>query len=372
MTLPEHGTADRWVDARTDGSGGGGGSGPVAIQDGVNPTLLAEVDAQGRLHVYVDGLTVIADTINLDTSDIEAILDAIRDRLPALLDPDGGLKVHLENGVVVSGTVNIGTMPEVEIKNDSGNPIPTSPPAAFILSQTISALGGISSINLGSNASGASVLGLHVDGTWVGTLVFEGTLDNSTWFPISANTPTGSVQGTSNNGLFLFAAMYRSIRVRATAWTSGSASIFYRAGYNSTVTAPLNTDFSVSNFPFGERVNASSLPVTFSIEQNPVLSVPVVGSHSSADGPQVLFDPSPGARCRVRRVWIKGEANIPSGSSVEFELKLGSTVIARDDVIKSQPYADGVVKIGATDAVLTLELFSSQKVFYNIAVEEIA
>lgn len=112
---------DRFV--RDDSSGGGGGAitGQVALNDGVDPSLLAEVDAQGRLHVYVEGLEVIADTINLDTADIEAILAAIRDRLPALLDGDGGLKVHLQNAIV-----DIGTMPEVEIKNDAGSPVPVS------------------------------------------------------------------------------------------------------------------------------------------------------------------------------------------------------------------------------------------------------
>jgi hypothetical protein len=33
---------------------------------------------------------------------------------------DGG------NSITIDGTVNIGTMPEVEIKNDSGNPIPVN------------------------------------------------------------------------------------------------------------------------------------------------------------------------------------------------------------------------------------------------------
>ena len=37
-----------------------------------------------------------------------------------------GGTVSIDNTVDVSGTVNIGTMPEVEIKNDTGNPIPIS------------------------------------------------------------------------------------------------------------------------------------------------------------------------------------------------------------------------------------------------------
>lgn len=88
--------------------------------------------------------------------DVLAGVEAIRDRLPPALDGDGGLLVHVTNfgsggltdaqlratpvdvvgpltdaelratPVPVSGTVDIGTIPEIEIKNDTGNPLPVS------------------------------------------------------------------------------------------------------------------------------------------------------------------------------------------------------------------------------------------------------
>jgi hypothetical protein len=39
---------------------------------------------------------------------------------------DGGGSLTIDGNVGISGNVNIGTMPEVEIKNDTGNPIPVS------------------------------------------------------------------------------------------------------------------------------------------------------------------------------------------------------------------------------------------------------
>src|SRR5919106_4670205 len=45
---------DRFV--RTTGGSSGGASGPVALRDGTVEGQLAEVDAQGRLHVFLAGL----------------------------------------------------------------------------------------------------------------------------------------------------------------------------------------------------------------------------------------------------------------------------------------------------------------------------
>ena len=49
-----------------------------------------------------------------------------------------GGTVSIGNTVDVSGTVNIGTMPEVEIKNDTGNPIPVTGTVAISTSSTAS------------------------------------------------------------------------------------------------------------------------------------------------------------------------------------------------------------------------------------------
>lgn len=99
-------------------------------------------------------------------------------------------------------------------------------------------------------------------------------------------------------------------------------------------------------------------------------SIPVIGSKNTATV-DTLLTPSSGHRLQVRRLWVKGAYDIPDGVGVEFIVKLGTTVIAHDDVISSQPYADGVVKLGDVDEALTLELLTAQKVFYNMAVEEI-
>lgn len=98
-------------------------------------------------------------------------------------------------------------------------------------------------------------------------------------------------------------------------------------------------------------------------------NVPIISTKSTG-ALETLLTPEPGGRLRVRRVWVKGAYNLADGVGVEFRVKLGDTVIAHDDVIASQPYADGVVKEGDVDAPLTIELLVPGKVFYNISVEE--
>lgn len=79
-----------------------------------DPALAAVLTALNNIFGAVDGLEVTtdmirvdADTINLSTDGLEALLTAIRDRVPAALDADGGVKSHIQNSI----TANAGTGP---------------------------------------------------------------------------------------------------------------------------------------------------------------------------------------------------------------------------------------------------------------------
>lgn len=90
----------------------------------------------------------------------------------------------------------------------------------------------------------ASIVGVQITGTWIGTLVFEATIDNINWDNIYVEFPPTDVlplyndaTGTTINGIFLArVGGYNSFRVRSTAWTSGTADITYKpTGLNSNV-----------------------------------------------------------------------------------------------------------------------------------------
>lgn len=83
----------------------------------------------------------------------------------------------------------------------------------------------------------------HITGTWVATLSFQGTLDGTNWVsiygrPLSA-TPL-PVQTTAANGAWRFAtAGLRQIRVIATAYTSGTATVVLRNSDGATINSEI-------------------------------------------------------------------------------------------------------------------------------------
>jgi hypothetical protein len=79
------------------------------------------------------------------------------------------------------------------------------------------------------SGSGNSSFSVQITGTWVGTLQFERSLDNgNTWTAIaafSAGTAVSSSSTTSSGAFHGNASAATDIRVRATSWTSGVASV---------------------------------------------------------------------------------------------------------------------------------------------------
>ncbi len=76
---------------------------------------------------------------------------------------------------------------------------------------------------------GVGSVAAQITGTWTGTIEFEGTVDNSNWFSIKALPPTSSTTATNSsaNGQWVIgAAGYHAVRFRASAWTSGTATIY--------------------------------------------------------------------------------------------------------------------------------------------------
>jgi hypothetical protein len=81
------------------------------------------------------------------------------------------------------------------------------------------------------SAVGLSSCGIQISGTWVGALEFEGTVDGINWTQARAVQFGGTlVGGTVVNGLF-FAQVggLLRFRIRASAWTNGTATIYLEA-----------------------------------------------------------------------------------------------------------------------------------------------
>lgn len=70
--------------------------------------------------------------------------------------------------------------------------------------------------------------GVIITGTWSGTIVFEYTIDQTNWFPLSVLDlgDRANKNSTSANGTFLLpSAGFTTTRARASAWTSGTATV---------------------------------------------------------------------------------------------------------------------------------------------------
>lgn len=81
--------------------------------------------------------------------------------------------------------------------------------------------------------SGESSFSLDVSGTWTGTLVIERSVDGATWTDIAAfvaGSPVTTKTITANAALHGNASAAQMLRVRATAWTSGTATVVIRTG----------------------------------------------------------------------------------------------------------------------------------------------
>lgn len=114
-----------------------------------------------------------------------------------------------------------------------------------LISGSISALNG----SLELTGPNSSTISLQVAGSWSGTLVAEASNDNSSWFTLTI-LPIGTqlfATAITSNGMYLIASNgYRLVRVRSSAWSSGTANF---SGYGS--------DDTSINFPRATFVGAT-------------------------------------------------------------------------------------------------------------------
>lgn len=87
------------------------------------------------------------------------------------------------------------------------------------------------SINQSMSTNNDNTVAIDIRGTFVGTLQFEATVDSLTWFslPTYAVGSTTAVTSATAPGAFLSnVAGFRTVRLRPSAWTSGTALITIR------------------------------------------------------------------------------------------------------------------------------------------------
>ncbi len=132
-----------------------------------------------------------------------------------------------------------------------------NPPAQMFVTDPDTRVSGTITANSGSISAPAAgstvavayhadgIVGIQISGTWVATLAFEATTDGTNWFPVNGvQSVTGAqVSQTTANGQWRAnAGGYQAVRVRATAYTSGTATVALLssdAGSMATLAEPL-------------------------------------------------------------------------------------------------------------------------------------
>lgn len=115
-----------------------------------------------------------------------------------------------------------------------------------------------------------NTVALDIRGTFVGTLQFESTIDGINWFaaaaiPLPFTQGSAVVSSTTAPGAWLVnSAGTAQSRIRASAWTSGNASIVARTTEDdNNFTLPTGTGITTVNSTFNPSATAGGFSTTF-------------------------------------------------------------------------------------------------------------
>jgi hypothetical protein len=125
--------------------------------------------------------------------------------------------------------------------------------SGFITTASLSPISASANTFVAVNAQGASVAGVSLDGTWTGTLAFEGTVDGHQWFGIYGTPPlsgSSTTQATTNGYWSLSCAGLAQVRTHALTLTAG--------------TAVVNWEISIGENPNLIIANPANLPIPVS------------------------------------------------------------------------------------------------------------
>lgn len=160
---------------------------------------------------------------------------------------------------------------------------------AYVLQPDRSGSGSMGALDatVAANTTGLATVNFNITGTWVGTVRAEGTLDGgATWLLLVSVGSGQSIFATSTtNDIFkVQCGGYSQVRMRMSAYTSGSATVVWDAGIGlgpvqvwNTNSVSLKTeaflnDAAGADVILGQKTMANSLPVVIASDQYQLIS----------------------------------------------------------------------------------------------------
>src|SRR5262249_24397222 len=120
--------------------------------------------------------------------------------------------------------------------------------------------GTITSINgaVTVTTAGCSIVVFNVTGTWSATVQIEGTTDGTTFFGVPSIANFGGIvtNFVGNNQYVVNCGGFKQVRLRASAYTSGTVAIAYNAGIGSNIIQVVN----LTGSNLHTQVDSSTLP----------------------------------------------------------------------------------------------------------------
>lgn len=279
------------------------GTGAFVATDEVTRNTLTEhqqivkigLGADGAHDTLVDsGQQTMANSVPVaiasDQSPIEVIGDIAHNTAAGSINPIliGGYGNNTAPGDVTSGNlarawfmqngaraVNL-TAAGALIGGDATNGLDTDVtrfPNRTTIQDTITAIQDSVQLALGYGYNGVAVI---ITGTWVGTIEVEVTANGTDWIShtlISTSSGLAVSNVTANATLFGSAGAFSSIRVRASAWTSGTATI-YMAAHIATETVHIENALQPGNNNIGDVDIASIAAGDNNIGNVDIVTVP--------------------------------------------------------------------------------------------------
>jgi len=114
------------------------------------------------------------------------------------------------------------------------------------------------------NGLGSAII--QITGTWTGTIQFEASVDGATFVVLNsraANAATTVTSTTTNNAWRIALSGWQVIRVRSSAWTSGTATITFRQSVGTAQTLQIENQTVVGSGTFtvaGNKTNNNAAP----------------------------------------------------------------------------------------------------------------
>lgn len=230
-----------------------GGASAVNIQDGGNSITVDGTVAATQSGMW--NISNVSGTISLPTgAATQATLSTLNSKVPALGE-----------------ALSVASTP-VTLARDQLSPAPAElSVSAYSINADM-----LPSVDI-SRYRGMS---LQLTGTWIGSVTVQGSNDDSTWVPIAVRATSSSNGGgetvISTNGVFIAPVQTKYVRVRCTAYTSGTI-----IGNIQLSPDPL-MQFVTQIPPLGQSNAANSLPVVLATNQG---AVPVSGTFWQATQP---------------------------------------------------------------------------------------